>query len=253
MADARIRLYGIPMSHPVVAVRGMLDHKGLEYRYVELLAGAHPPSLWALGFRGITVPAIRFADGHRLQGSLAIAAALEEVAPAPAPALYPSEPAARAAAHAAEGWGEAMLQPVPRRLIRWGLRASLRQRQWFADVATPLPAPAAAGWLLTPLAPVFVKLAGADDDGVQRDLASLPGLLDEVDRLLEAAVIGGAELGAADFQIAASVRMLLAMADVGGLVAGRPAEAFARRAIPDYPAIPAVLPPDWLPAAPMAG
>ncbi len=251
MADARIRLYGIPMSHPVVAVRGMLDHKRLEYRYVELLAGAHPPSLWALGFRGITVPAIRFADGRRVQGSLAIASALEEVAPAPA--LYPSEPAARAAAHAAERWGEAMLQPVPRRLIRWGLRASLRQRQWFADVATPLPAPVVAGWLLTPLAPVFVKLAGADDDRVRRDLATLPGLLDEVDRLLEAAVIGGAELGAADFQIAASVRMLLAIADVGGLVTGRPAEAFARRAIADYPAIPAVLPSDWLPAAPTPG
>ena len=165
MADAPIRLYGIPMSHPVVAVRGMLDRKGLEYRYVELLAGAHPPSLWALGFRGITVPAIRFADGRRAQGSLAIAAALEEVAPSPS--LYPSEPAARAAAQAAEGWGEAVLQPVPRRLIRWGLRASLRQRQWFADVATPLPAPAVTGWLLTPLAPVFVKLVGADDDGVR--------------------------------------------------------------------------------------
>ena len=251
MADAPIRLYGIPMSHPVVAVRGMLDRKGLEYRYVELLAGAHPPSLWALGFRGITVPAIRFADGRRAQGSLAIAAALEEVAPSPS--LYPSEPAARAAAQAAEGWGEAVLQPVPRRLIRWGLRASLRQRQWFADVATPLPAPAVTGWLLTPLTPVFVKLVGADDDGVRRDLATLPGLLDEVDRLLGSGVIGGAELGAADFQIAASVRMLLAMEDVGRLVAGRPAEAFARRAAPDYPAIPAVLPLDWLPAAPTGG
>jgi glutathione S-transferase len=194
MAKVPIRLYGIPMSHPVVAVRGMLDRKGLEYRYVELLAGAHPPSLWALGFRGITVPAIRFADGRRAQGSLAIAAALEEVAPSPS--LYPSEPAARAAAQAAEGWGEAVLQPVPRRLIRWGLRASLRQRQWFADVATPLPAPAGTGWLLTPLTPVFVKLVGADDDGVRRDLATLPGLLDEVDRLLGSGVIGGAELGA---------------------------------------------------------
>jgi glutathione S-transferase len=251
MADAPIRLYGIPMSHPVVAARGMLDRKGLEYRYVELLAGAHPPSLWALGFRGITVPAIRFADGRRVQGSLAIAAALEQVAPEPS--LYPSEPTARAAAQAAEGWGESVLQPVPRRLIRWGLRASLRQRQWYADVGTPLPAPAVTGWVLTPLAPVFAKLAGADDEAVRGDLAALPGLLDAVDRLLETDVIGGDELGAADFQIAASVRMLLAMADVGRLVAGRPAEAFARRAIPDHPAIPAVLPPDWLPAAPPDG
>jgi len=251
MADPPIRLYGIPMSHPVVAVRGMLDRKALPYRYVELLAGAHPPSLWALGFRGMTVPAIRFPDGRRVQGSLAIAAALEESAPEPS--LYPSEPAARAAAQAAEGWGEAVLQPVPRRLIRWGLRASLRQRQWFADVATPLPAPAVTGWVLTPLAPLFVALAGANDDRVRGDLAALPGLLDEVDRLIEAGVIGGAEPGAPDFQIGASVRMLVAMADAGRLVAGRPAEAFARRVIPDYPAIPAALPPGWLPAAPPPG
>ncbi|HEX3977529.1 MAG TPA: hypothetical protein VHW96_14775 [Solirubrobacteraceae bacterium] len=46
-----------------------------------------------------------------------------------------------------------------------------------------------------------------------------------------------------------AVRMLLAMEDAGRLVAGRPAEAFARRAVPDYPPIPAVLPADWLPAA----
>jgi glutathione S-transferase len=247
MPEARIRLYGIPMSHPVLAVRGMLERKGLDYRYVELMAGAHPPSLWALGFRRITVPALRLADGRRVQGSLAIAQALEALAPTPS--LYPLEPGARAAAADAERWGEAVLQSIPRRLIRWGLRSSLRQRQWFADVATPMPVPAVTGWLLTPLTPVFAGLVGAGDDAVRGDLARLPGVLDEVDRLLQAGVIGGAELGAADFQIGSSVRMLLAMQDVGRLVAGRPAEAFARRVLPAYPSIPAVLPADWLPAA----
>ena len=91
MADARIRLYGIPMSHPVMAARGMIERKGLDYRYVELLAGAHPPSLWALGFRGMTVPAMRLPDGRRVQGSLAIARALEEVAPAPVHPLGPAQ------------------------------------------------------------------------------------------------------------------------------------------------------------------
>jgi glutathione S-transferase len=247
MADPQIRLYGIPMSHPVVAARGMLERKGLEYRYIELLAGAHPPSLWALGFRGMTVPAMRLADGRRVQGSLAIARALEEVAPSPS--LYPSAPAARYAALEAERWGEAVLQPIPRRLIRWGLRASLRQRQWFADVATPLPAPDVTGIVLTPLAPLFAWLAGAGDGAVRGDLAALPGVLDEVDRLLAAGVLGGDELGAADFQIAASVRVLVAMEDARRLVSGRPAEAFALRAVPDHPTIPAVLPVEWLPPA----
>jgi glutathione S-transferase len=247
MPERRIRLYGIPMSHPVLAARGMLERKGLDYRYVELLAGAHPPSLWALGFRRSTVPALKLADGRRVQGSLAIAQALEALAPVPS--LYPSEPGARAAAVDAERWGEWVLQPIPRRLIRWGLRSSLRQRQWFADVATPMPAPAVTGWLLTPLTPVFAGLVGAGDDGVRSDLSRLPGLLDEVDRLLQTGVIGGADLGAADFQIGSSVRMLLAMQDAGRLVVGRPAEAFARRVLPAYPSIPAVLPADWLPTA----
>ncbi len=89
MSERQLRLYGIPMSHPVRATRGVLEHNRLPYRYVELLAGTHPPSLWALGFRGATVPAVRLPDGRRVQGSLAIARALEQIAPSPP--LYPRE------------------------------------------------------------------------------------------------------------------------------------------------------------------
>lgn len=246
MSERLIRLYGIALSHPVIAARGMLERKGLRYRYVELLGGFHPPSLLALGFRGATVPAMRLADGRRVQGSLAIARQLEQIAPVPS--LYPEEETAREGAETAERWGEAVLQPVPRRLIRWGLRHHLRQRRWFVDNATPLPAPALMGVLLGPLAPAFTWQSGASDERVRRDLAELPELLDEVDRLLERGVIGGDQLGAADFQIGSSVRMMLAMRDVGRLVAGRSAERFARRVVPDYPEIPAALPADWLPA-----
>jgi len=245
--EGPIRLYGIALSHPVIGARGMLERKGLSYRYVELLGGAHPPALLALRFTRATVPAMRLADGRRVQGSLAIADALELLVPTPS--LYPSEPAARAAAREAERWGEAVLQPVPRRLIRWGLRHHLAQRRWFADVASPLPAPALMGIVLTPLVPVFVRQAGASDERVRRDLAELPGLLDRVDSLLASGVIGGEELGAADFQIGSSLRVLSAMQDVGGVLAGRPAEAFAFRVVPEYPEVPAALPADWLPAA----
>jgi glutathione S-transferase len=246
VVESTIRLYGIALSHPVLAVRGMLERKGLTYRYVELLGGGHPLALFALRFTQTTVPAMRLADGSRVQGSLAIAKALEEQVPTPS--LYPSDPVARAGAQEAERWGESVLQSVPRRLIRWGLRHHLSQRRWFADVASPLPAPGLRGILLTPVVPVFVRQAGASDERVQRDLAELPGMLDKVDSLLESGVIGGEDLGAADFQIGSSVRVLVAMADVSRLVAGRPAESFARRVVPDYPQVPATLPPDWLPA-----
>lgn len=240
-----MRLYGIPLSHPVFGVREMLAFKRLPYRYVELLAGGHPLLLWALGFRGATVPAIRLPDGRRVQGSLAIAQALEHVAPAPS--LYPSQPAARGAVSDAERWGEAILQPIPRRLIRWGLRHHLRQRQWFAEVASPLPAPRVAGVLTTPIVPVFARLAGANDAQVRRDLDRLAGVLDEVDRLIARGVIGGDPFNAADFQIAPSIRMLLAMNDIGRLVADRPAATLARTVIPDFPEIPPALPADWIP------
>ncbi len=245
MATRSIRLYGIALSHPVLAVRGMLERKGVAYGYVELPGGAHPLGLLALGFRGVTVPALRFPDGRRVQGSLAISQALEAFVPTPS--LYPSDPVARAGAQEAERWGEEVLQPIPRRLIRWGLRHHLRQRRWFAEVASPFPAPAVTSVLLTPVVPIFVRQAGASDERVRHDLAELPGLLDEVDSLLERGVIGGEELGAADFQIGSTVRVLLAFQDVRPLVVGRQAEAFAIRVVPDYPEIPAALPRDWLP------
>ena len=224
----------------------MLGFKGLAYREVELLAGGHPPMLWALGFRGATVPAIRLPDGRRVQGSLAIARALEQLAPSPS--LYPAQPAAHAAVTDAERWGEAVLQPIPRRLIRWGLRHRLGQRQWFAAVASPLPAPRLAGILLTPIVPIFTRIAGANDAQVRQDLDRLPGVLDEVDRLIARGVIGGGQLNAADFQIAPSIRMLLAMTDIAGLVADRPAATLARRVVASYPGIPAALPAGWIPA-----
>ena len=218
----------------------MLAFKRLPYRYVELLAGGHPPLLWALGFRGATVPAIRLSDGRRVQGSLAITQALEQLARAPS--LYPARPAARAAVTDAERWGEAVLQPIPRRLIRWGLRRHLSQRRWFAEVASPLPAPYLTAILLTPVVPVFARIAGANDARVRQDLDRLPDLLDEVDHLIAQGVIGGDELNAADFQIAPSIRMLLAMTDIAHLVTGRAAATLARRVVADYPVIPAALP-----------
>jgi glutathione S-transferase len=246
VTESPVRLYGIALSHPVLGVQGMLERKGLIYRYVELLGGAHPLALFALRFARATVPAMRLPDGRRVQGSLAIAKALEELVPTPS--LYPREPAARAGAQEAERWGEAVLQPVPRRLIRWGLRHHLSQRCWYADVASPLPAPALIGILLTPVVPVFVRQAGASDERVRQDLAELPGLLEKVDNLLQSGVIGGEELGAADFQIGSSVRVLSAMGDLSYLLDGRPAESFAHRVLPDYPEVPAALPADWVPA-----
>lgn len=233
------RLYTIPLSHPALAAAGMLRQQEIPFRELSLPGGLHPALLRMAGFHGPTVPALRLADGRRVQGSSAIARALD--AADPARELFPADPVPRARVEEAERWGEQVLQPIPRRLIRRGLRDHLRQRQWFADVASPFPAPRVMGAVLTPLVPLFVAQAGATPERVLQDLVELPGHLDHVDALLADGTIGGARLNAADWQIGTTVRVLLAFEDVGELVAGRPAASHARRVQPDYPTIPAAL------------
>src|SRR5438270_3708640 len=109
----RATIYVVPGSHPSMAGRLMLEHKGIAYHRVDLIPGLHKPILRAFGFRDTTVPALRI-DGRRIQGTLRISKALDELCPDPP--LFPADPSARAAVEEAERWGEGQLQPVPRRL-----------------------------------------------------------------------------------------------------------------------------------------
>src|SRR3954470_21314796 len=103
------------VSHPAQAARAMLEHKGIEYELVSVMPGSQPVALRLAGFRGRTVPALKL-DGRKVQGSLAISRALEELQPDPP--LFP--PDRREAVEEAEAWGERELQPLPRRFFRWG-------------------------------------------------------------------------------------------------------------------------------------
>jgi glutathione S-transferase len=92
-----------------------------------------------------------------------------------------------------------------------------------------------------------VRLNHATDEAIRRDLANLPGLLDHVDGLIRAGVIGGPELNAADFQIGTSSALLATMEDLTPLLQGRPLLGHARRVAPGYPGhLPNVLPAAWL-------
>jgi glutathione S-transferase len=232
------RLYSLSLSHPSQAARLMLERKRIDHGVVELLAGFHPLQLRAAGFRGGTVPALKL-DGQRVQGSLRISRALEQVRPDPP--LFPPE--VRAAVEEAEACGERELQPVPRRLFRWAALHSPPLRRWLAGEVLRLPAPrlAAAGY--GPLARLFAGMAGASDAQVQADLAELAGKLDHVDELIAAGTIGGPEPNAADFQIGTAVRVLIAFEDLRAGVEGRPAGDLAMRVLPDFPGpIPPALP-----------
>lgn len=238
------KLFVLSFSHPSLAARLMLEHAGVEHGVVALPPGLHPVLLRARGFRGGTVPAMRI-DGRRVQGSLEISRELDRLGPARP--LFPSDPAARRRVEEAERWGEAELQPVPRRAFRWALARDPDLRRRLAAWSR-LPAPAVAGRLMRPIARLFAAKSRADDATVRADLAWLPEALARVEGWIADGTLGGAEPNAADFQIGTTVGALLAFDDLRDRIGHRPAAEHARRLVPDYPGrLPAgLLPPEWL-------
>ena len=240
------RLYTIVLSHPGHAARLMLEHKGIEHRVTVLPAGLHPALLRLVGFRGYTVPALKL-DGRRIETSLGIARELERVAPEPS--LYPADPEARARAEAAERWGEAELQPLTRRMLRWTMTRQREPREWLARLAK-LPAPALQARTNLPLVRAFARAAGATDERIRQDLAELPAKLDRTDALIADGTISLERPNAATFQILTSVRSLELFRQLQPIVAGRPCGRLGRELLPELPQSPAELPPEWLPAVP---
>lgn len=244
------RLYMLMGSHPANAGRLMLEAKGMDYKIVSLdkQAGLHDLRLRAAGFRRGTVPALKIG-GRKVEGTREIARALDEIQPDPP--LLPADADARRAVEEAEAWGHDILQPVPRRIVRASLVANAYARREFLGYMglPPILAPA--------MLPVLKRMANAVDATparAQADLAGLRALVDHVDGLLAAGVLGGSPLTAADFQIAPSLRFLLTMEDVRPLVDGGPAAAFARAVSPEYmdPLPVGIVPAGWVPMAPVA-
>ena len=240
-----VKLYVIPGSHPSKAAELMLQHKGIPFKRVDLVSSMHRPALKLLGFSGKTVPAMK-SDGRKFQGTREISRALDEIKPEPK--LITSE-----SVKEAERWGDEELQSIPRRLAWWALlHLSGKQRTEAARLSLQgyrlgLPVGVAARTVL-PIAKMAAGYNQSTDENVRADLAAVPDRINRVDALLSEGVIGGEQPNAADFQIATSVRLLLAYEDLKPYVEGRPAADHARRVVPDYnAAFPKVFPADWLP------
>jgi glutathione S-transferase len=213
-------LYSMSISHPSLTARTMLDLKQVDYQLVKVTPGAQRVQLRLAGFRGRTVPAIKL-DGRRVQGSRAIARALDERYPQPA--LFPADPHERAAVEEAERWGEEQFQPVPRRLFRYAiahnpeLAGSLLRRQG-------LPAVQPLEVVVRLIAAYFARTIEADGRrataaGIRADLAALPAMLDHADRLLAAGTLRLDPPNAAALQVLSTVRTLCAFSELRELVA----------------------------------
>jgi glutathione S-transferase len=221
-----------------------LERKGIPYKRVDLMPVIAKGALRAVGFSGITVPALKL-DGRKIQGSREIASELDRVVPKPA--LYPADPDARAAVERAERWGDEALQPIARRVLWNGLRrdrSPLASYSEGARLGIPIGLAVKTG---APIVALAARLYEATDDNVRADLAALPGMLQRIDDWIAEGVLGGDELNAADLQIGASLRLLMTVQDLRPAIEPRPAGQLALRVAPDYPGEMApILPAAWL-------
>ena len=239
-----VRLYTIPGSHPGVAVQAMMRAKGISYKRTDLFPVMQKLVVRSMGFPKQTVPALKI-DGRKVQGSREIARELDRLRPEPP--LFPDDPEKRAAVEEAERFGDEELQHPIRQIIWWVLRknpAPLRSYMVGSKLGIPT---GIAVRTAAPILALTVRYNEASDENVRRDIAALPGFLDKIDAWIEAGVLDGEQLYAADYQIAASLRLAMTMQDLRPAIDARPAGKLARRAIPDYAGdAPPALPPAWL-------
>ncbi len=241
--SSNVRLYMFPGSNAVYTARLMLDHKAIDYRAVKLLPGPHAFVLLGKGFPTMAVPALK-AGGVRVQGTRWIARALDELVPERP--LFPSDPDRRKAVEDAERWGEG-LQNATRRIFYCAAR---RDRRAFASLMTAERGPVKRA-IVRISAPLVIRLATgvhrATDEHGREDLQLLPERLDQIDAWIEEGLLNGAELNAADFQIAVNVSALMLAEDLRPFIEGRPAAALAQRVAPGYEGdIQPGLPDEWL-------
>ena len=251
MSEATI--YVIPGSHPCRTGMLMLEHKGVDYRRVDLVPGLHSVAVKVLGFpaearrthllgegehkrvaradRLGTVPALRY-DGRRVQTCLAISRFLDEVRPDPP--LFPADPEQRERVEEAELWGDEVLQMPARRLA---LAAAIRGDGTMRDDGET----GRLGHLLFKNRGVRKRAVPwigrivweVDTDAERRMLADLPAMLDRVDAWIEAGVLNTEELNAADYMIVTSLALLTYRTDVAPQIAARPSAALVDRVLPE--------------------
>lgn len=240
----RATLYAIPGSHPAIAVRRMLEQKGIDHKRVDLMPVISRGVLKVMRFPGITVPALRIS-GERITGSRAISRALDRIQPEPP--LFPDDAESRVAVEDAERWGEEVLSDAVRRILWNTIKRDKRPLRSYAEGAR-LGIP--IGLAVATAAPIIaaeIRINGAGDPAVAADLAAFPGWLERIDTWIADGLLGGDPPNAADFQIAAAVRLAMTLDDLRAAIAGRPAGELALRLIPEYPGqAPPALPAEWL-------
>ncbi|MCW3040193.1 MAG: glutathione S-transferase [Solirubrobacterales bacterium] len=246
LAPLPAKLYVVHGSHPCNTVAKALELKGIAFRKVEIPPPGQVVAV-RLMFPGRTVPAIRFEDGRKLQGSRAILAELDRLVPEPA--LLPADPAAAARVLEAERWGDEVLQPLARRILWPTLRDNASAAPSFGE-GGQLPLPGAMLRASMPLiARLEIRINQATPAAVAADFAALPDYLARLDDWIADGTLGGGSPNRADLQIAPSIALLMTMQDLRDRIAARPCGRLADRHFTVGGHIPAgAIAPELLPA-----
>jgi glutathione S-transferase len=198
----RATLYGIPGSHAVRTGELMLEHKRIDFRRVNFPPGPHRVLVRVMGFRGDRVPAVKFEDGRRAQGTRELPRVLDELVPEPC--LVPDDPRALEA----ERWADDVLQQWARRMV-----ASTGARD--PDALAGRGAEGRLGPLLSPydqprrvIARLVLVAFRANKEQLRDDRERTGEILDQVDAWIADGVLNGEELRSPDFAVAPSLALV---------------------------------------------
>ena len=225
MSDEAI-LYAIPGSHPARTGQLMLELKGIPFRRVNLMPGFHRVYVRLRGFPGDRVPAVRFADGSRAQGTRPLARALDAINPEPR--LVPDDPRVEEA----ERWGDDVLQQWARRMVvEAGVRdPDLLHEHGGAGRLGPLLLKGdRSRRQMARLVKVAYRMTPAQ---LSDDQGRVDEMLDRVDGLIAAGVLDGEQLNCADLQIATSLALVEYRLDVRDELRRRPSARLMERVLP---------------------
>ena len=197
-----MKLYVIPGSHPSKAAELMLEHKGIDFRRVNFPPGPHRVLVRVMGFKGDRVPAVKFEDGRRAQGTRELPQVLDELVPEPR--LVPDDPRALEA----ERWADDVLQQWARRMV-----ASAGAHD--PDAITGRGAEGRLGVLLAGhdvprrvVARAVLVVFRANKEQLRQDRERTGEILDRVDAYIAEGVLNGDELRSPDFAVASSLALV---------------------------------------------
>jgi glutathione S-transferase len=205
-----------------------MDHKGLDYELEEVPAGTQR-MLRLRGFPGGTVPALDW-HGQRVQTNIEIARFLDEVKPDPP--LFPADPERRAKVEEIERWVDDVFQMETRRLLFAGALdwpGKLTDAGDDGRMGPLLYRTRGRRRAVIRLGRVVFKV---NRETERKLLDRLPGHLDRIDGWIEAGLLNGDELTAADYAVAANAALLTYRSDLAPEIERRPLGRLVDRVLP---------------------